>query len=284
MAICRYLGPKVANIGSWKGIREDQAFQMLQTAARRYRYFTGVLWKYRCCGKSLWLSRCKKVFSYFKERQGVNEIGCPLKGAKDILIEFTGRGSPDIYGISIEAKKWLWLSTTFPAGNAPAWFTMVGRDNLAGSYQKTVTRPVYSAVWPEHCKECQARLFIYQKGLERQLSLLKQISPSTPILVISVTIWLVNEGDSINRLRNIPSIIDPEKKLQRMLMFAFWDSYSAMEGSYRLLNGRKRTSPCREGLCSLFISRSRYPVAAQNLQMPSFSLKEIDTNRPVFYL
>ncbi|HZY25625.1 MAG TPA: hypothetical protein VFE71_07350, partial [Bacteroidales bacterium] len=38
-----------------------------------------------------------------KRGEGYNEINCRLEGKKDITIEFRGRVSPDIYGISIES-------------------------------------------------------------------------------------------------------------------------------------------------------------------------------------
>ena len=51
----------------------------------------------------------------------------------------------------------------------------------------------------------------YRKGLVRQLSLLKEISPSTPVLVVGVTDMAYINGDSIVSYSNIPSIIEAQK-------------------------------------------------------------------------
>ena len=48
----------------------------------------------------------KKLYAdSLKKGRGLNEISCKLMGAKQILIEFEGRVSPDIFGISIESSK-----------------------------------------------------------------------------------------------------------------------------------------------------------------------------------
>jgi biotin carboxylase len=48
--------------------------------------------------------------------------------------------------------------------------------------------------------------------LIRQISLLREISPSTPILIVGVTDMAVNEGDSVKSYKNIPAIIDAQKR------------------------------------------------------------------------
>ena len=62
--------------------------------------------------------------------KGFNEISCSLNGATDILIEFTGKVSPDIYGISIESQTGLIVDNIPQRGSAGLEFTMVDRDNL----------------------------------------------------------------------------------------------------------------------------------------------------------
>src|SRR5450759_5198734 len=71
-----------------------------------------------------------------KRGKGFNEITCLLKGAKDILIEFAGKVSPDIYGISIESKSGVIVDNIPQRGSAGLEFTMVDRDNLTESYKK----------------------------------------------------------------------------------------------------------------------------------------------------
>ncbi len=78
---------------------------------------------------------------------GYNEIKCPLTGQRDIVIEFEGSVSPDIYGISIESETGVIVDNIPQRGSAGLEFTMVDRNNLRESYQETIARSDYSALW-----------------------------------------------------------------------------------------------------------------------------------------
>jgi alginate O-acetyltransferase complex protein AlgI len=83
----------------------------------------------------------------------------------------------------------------------------------------------------------------YQKGLERQISLLKEISPLTPVLVIGVTDMAVNEGDSIKSYSNIPAIIDAQKRATLKADVTFWNSYLAMGGESSIIKWAEKKPP-----------------------------------------
>ena len=83
----------------------------------------------------------------------------------------------------------------------------------------------------------------FQKGLERQLSLLQEISPSTPILVMSLTDMAENDGDSIRSYRNIPAIIDAQRKATSDAGESFWNSYKSMGGESSIIKWADRNPP-----------------------------------------
>lgn len=178
-----------------------------------------------------------------KKGKEFNEITCPLKGAKEILIEFTGKVSPDIYGISIESKAGIMVDNIPQRGSAGLEFTMVGKDNLAESYKKLSPDLFILHYGLNIVKNVREDYSYYQKGLGRQLSLLKEIAPFTPILVIGVTDMAVNEGDSIKSYRNIPAIIDAQKQATLEAGVAFWDSYSAMGGKSSIIKWAEKRPP-----------------------------------------
>src|SRR5450759_835360 len=132
-----------------------------------------------------------------KKGKGFNELRCHLNGAKEILIEFSGNVSPDIYGISIESNSGLIVDNIPQRGSAGLEFTMVGKDNLEEAYKTLSPDLIILQYGLNIVKNVRDDYSYYEKGLERQLSLLKEISPFTPILVISLTDMAVNEGDSI---------------------------------------------------------------------------------------
>ena len=147
-----------------------------------------------------------------KQGSGYNEINCRLKGAKDIIIEFEGRVSPDIYGISIESENGVVVDNIPQRGSAGLEFTMVDKDNLRESFEKLSPDLFILHYGLNIVKNVRDDYSYYQKGLIRQIQLLREISPLTPILVIGVTDMAANEGDSIISYKNIPAIIDAQKR------------------------------------------------------------------------
>ena len=83
----------------------------------------------------------------------------------------------------------------------------------------------------------------YQKGLSRQISLLKSILPSAPILVVGVTDMAVNEGDSIKSFDNIRHIIESQKMASQISGAVFWNSYLAMGGKLSIVKWAEKKPP-----------------------------------------
>jgi len=172
-----------------------------------------------------------------------SEISCPLNGKKDIEIEFEGRVSPDIYGISIESKTGVVVDNIAQRGSAGLEFTMVDRDNLKDSYKKLSPDLFILHYGLNIVKNVRGNYSYYQKGLLRQIALLKEISPSTPILVVGVTDMAVNEGDSIKSYSNIPNIVYAQKQATRKADVSFWNSYGAMGGKSSIIRWAEKKPP-----------------------------------------
>ncbi|MGC1391221.1 MAG: hypothetical protein WA816_09300, partial [Bacteroidales bacterium] len=178
----------------------------------------------------------KKLFADTLIRgTGFNEIKCPLHGGKDIEIEFEGKGSPDIYGISIESKTGVIVDNVPQRGSAGLEFTMVDRDNLRESFKKLSPALFILQYGLNIVKNVKDSYSYYQKGLVRQISLLREISPLTPVLIVGVTDMAVNEGDTIKSYSNIPSIIDAQKQATMNTDVTFWNSYLAMGGKSSII-------------------------------------------------
>jgi len=213
-----------------------------------------------------------------KRGMGINEITCPLNRAKDIMIEFAGKVSPDIYGISIESKTGVIIDNIPQRGSAGLEFTMVDRHNLTESYKMLSPDLFILHYGLNIVKNVRKDYSYYQKGLVRQLSLLKEISPLTPILVIGVTDMAANEDDSIRSYRNIPAIIHAQKQATRMAGVAFWDSYSAMGGESSIVKWEKKKYPLAQKDYVHF-TYSGADTLAKILADALFSISEIDTTQ-----
>lgn len=186
----------------------------------------------------------KKLFADTLRRGGgINEISCKLMGAKQILIEFEGRVSPDILGISIESNNGVIVDNIPQRGSAGLEFTMVDRENLAESYRKLSPDLFVLHYGLNIVRNVRSDYTYYRKGLVRQLSLLKEISPSTPVLLVGVTDMAYANGDTIVSYSNISSIIEAQKSASDEVGAIFWDSYNAMGGESSIIKWAGKLPP-----------------------------------------
>jgi D-alanyl-lipoteichoic acid acyltransferase DltB (MBOAT superfamily) len=186
----------------------------------------------------------EKLFSdTLKIGSGLNELKCKLYGAKEIELEFEGRVSPDIYGISIESEAGLIVDNIPQRGSAGLEFTMVDRENLRESYKKLLPDLFILQYGLNIVKNIRDNYSYYQKGLIRQISLLKEISPSTPVIVVGVTDMALNDGDSIKSYSNIPAIIEAQKRATTVTGAIFWNSYAAMGGKSSIIKWENKRPP-----------------------------------------
>jgi len=185
-----------------------------------------------------------EVFSdSLKKGENIQEVTCNLNGAKDILIEFEGKTSPDIYGISIESEKGIIVDNIPRRGSAGLEFTLVDRNNLAEGYQKLLPDLIILHYGLNIVKNVRNNYSYYKQGLLRQLSLLKDVAPTTSMMIISVTDMATNEGDKIFSYKNIPAIVKAQKEAAHDAGVAFWDPYNAMGGKSSIIKWSERKPP-----------------------------------------
>jgi D-alanyl-lipoteichoic acid acyltransferase DltB (MBOAT superfamily) len=178
-----------------------------------------------------------------KRGDRVNEISCKLDGAKDIIIEFEGKGSPDIYGISIESRKGIIVDNIPQRGSAGLEFTMVSKDGLAEIYRSLDPDLFILHFGLNVVRNLSKDYTYYEKGLCRQLDLLNEICPGTPVLVVSLTDMARKEGDSLRSYPNIIPIRNAQREAARKAGAAFWDSYQAMGGKSSIVKWAGETPP-----------------------------------------
>jgi alginate O-acetyltransferase complex protein AlgI len=178
----------------------------------------------------------KYIFTDTLKKTGtVSETSCLLYGAKEIVLEFSGNVSPDIYGISIESERGAIIDNIPQRGSAGLEFTMVDSGNLAESYRRLAPDLFVLQYGLNIVKNVRNEYRYYQRGLERQLTLLKEIAPSVPVLVVSVTDMASNETGGIKSYHNIPAIVDAQKNATAGTGAVFWDSYNAMGGDSSII-------------------------------------------------
>ncbi|TAL70206.1 MAG: hypothetical protein EPN88_06410, partial [Bacteroidetes bacterium] len=275
MAICRYLPEGVRSTEPEKAFVRIKPSNFADSASAEfdilrvfYRNAEGVVNVVVKTGDN-------EVFTgTLKQDKGFNEFECQLNRANEVLIEFRGKVSPDIYGISIESKKGVIVDNIPQRGSAGLEFTMVDKADLAESYKKLSPDLFILQYGLNIVKNVREDYSYYKRGLERQISLLKQISPFTPILVISVTDMAVNEGNDIKSYRNIPSIINAQKQATTDAGVAFWDSYNAMGGESSIIKWSEKKPP----LAQKDYVHFTYPGADTLSKLLSLAMFQISVN------
>lgn len=160
----------------------------------------------------------------------ITEFSCPLAGSKNILIDFSGDTSPDIYGISIEGKNGVVVDNIPQRGSAGLEFTMVNQENLRDSYALLKPDLVVLHYGLNLATNIRNDYSYYEKGLSRQLKLLKEISPGTGLMVVGITDMAYQDGNVIKSYPNIPKIINAQRNASVNSGAIFWDAFTAMGG------------------------------------------------------
>ncbi len=173
----------------------------------------------------------------------LNEFSCNLDNPPELIIEFSGFVSPDIYGISVESPAGVIVDNIPQRGSAGLEFTMVDEANLRESFAKLQPDLIILQYGLNIVRNVRADYSYYSKGLERQLSLLKDVSPGIPVIVIGLTDMATGTGDSVRSFPNVPAIINAQKLAAGQERVLFWNSRNAMGGESSIIRWSETEPP-----------------------------------------
>jgi alginate O-acetyltransferase complex protein AlgI len=278
MAICRYLPEGETRTAPEKAFLRICPSNVADSSSAEYDFLRIFYGNTQSTVKIAVKSNNLELFAdTLKRGAGFNEIKCPLYGKRDIIIEFEGRGSPDIYGFSIESETGVVVDNIPQRGSAGLEFTMVDSGNLRESYNRLSPDLFILQYGLNIVKNIQNNYSYYQKGLIRQISLLREISPLTPILIVGVTDMAVNEGDSVKSYSNIPAIIEAQKQATLKTEVTFWNSYFAMGGKSSIIRWAAKRPPLAQK-DFIHFTYTGADSLSQLLASSMFTVHEIDTS------
>lgn len=166
----------------------------------------------------------------------LKEFRCPLGKAGDVLIEFAGKGSPDIYGISIESDTGIIIDNIPQRGSAGLEFTMVDSINLMESFNFLKPDLVILHFGLNIVKNLSGNYGYYEKGLSRQLELLERVcQPGTGFLLIGLTDMAYADGNEIKSYPNLRRIMNAQRNAATTAHAVFWDAFGAMGGKTSII-------------------------------------------------
>jgi alginate O-acetyltransferase complex protein AlgI len=279
MTLCRYLPNGITTIVPEKAFVKIRPSNMADSASSFYDVLRVFYGNMEGVVNVVVKADGNQVFAdTLKKGKGFNELNCRVTGSKEVVIEFEGKVSPDIYGISIESLNGVIVDNIPQRGSAGLEFTMVDSDNLKDAFSKLSPDLFVLQYGLNIVKNVRGDYSYYRKGLVKQLSLLKRISPNTPILVISLTDMAFNAGDSIISYPNIPLIIEAQKLASIETGVVFWNSYHAMGGESSIIKwaGKK---PALAQKDYVHLTNPGADTLSKLIANSLFSSPEIDTSR-----
>jgi alginate O-acetyltransferase complex protein AlgI len=244
MAICRFIPPGEISSSTEKAWVRIRPSQYADSSSARYDLLR-ILYSNPSGRVNIKVTadNAAVLTDSLKKSPDLNEMTCNLGGAKDIILEFEGRVSPDIYGISIESRYGIIVDNIPLRGSAGLEFTMVDKENLRETYEKLNPNLIILHYGLNIVRNVRNNYSYYKRGLKRQVERVKEVAPRSAVMVIGVTDMASSEGDSVESYRNIPSIIKAQKEAADEAGAIFWDSYSAMGGKSSIVSWSKKKPP-----------------------------------------
>jgi D-alanyl-lipoteichoic acid acyltransferase DltB (MBOAT superfamily) len=244
MTVCRYIEPdqespseEQATVRVDRSVYSDSTTALFKILRILYGNVTGrVRVEVKCDGKV-------KAGGVLNRGEGISEYNCPLDMPDNVTIEFTGKTSPDIYAISIEDSSGVVVDNLPQRGSAGLEFTMVDRRNLEESF-RLIDPDMFILQYGLNIVRNESENYLYyQHGLYRQLKLIGELRPGTPVLVMGVTDIARSERDSVSSYSDIAEIRDAQKNAAADAGAAFWDTWEAMGGKNSIVRWSEKNPP-----------------------------------------
>lgn len=152
------------------------------------------------------------------------------KDAQEFTIKFSGKDSPDVYGVSFEGPGGIAMDNVPMRGSSGTDFTRMDLTFLANMYRKLNVKLLILEFGVNVVPGELENYNFYERWLVEQLKALKRINPGMAIIVIGVSDMAKKTDDYYESYSNIPLIRDAMRNAAFKTGCAFWDMYEAMGG------------------------------------------------------
>jgi len=149
---------------------------------------------------------------------------------QEVVLEFVGRDSPDIYGVSFESQRGIWVDNIPMRGSSGTDIASSSLGHLAAFYQNINVKLIIYQFGVNVVPYITDNYNHYEQWVYQQLHFLKQAHPDMSILVIGVSDMSMNTDSGLVSYPNIEAIRNAQKRAAFKAGCAFWDTYQAMGG------------------------------------------------------
>ncbi|PIP54050.1 MAG: hypothetical protein COX07_07430 [Bacteroidetes bacterium CG23_combo_of_CG06-09_8_20_14_all_32_9] len=149
---------------------------------------------------------------------------------KVLTLKFSGKDSPDIYGIAFDSEKGLAFDNIPLRGSSGTDFTHGDLTLLKHMYEKLNVKLLIFEFGVNVVPNVLDDYTFYENWIYGQLSTLKRIHPDMGIIVIGISDMSQKTENGYESYPNIEKIRNAQKKAAFRANCAFWDFYTTMGG------------------------------------------------------
>lgn len=147
-----------------------------------------------------------------------------------LTLEFTGKDSPDIYGVSFDNGTGITIDNIPLRGSSGMEFSALQAGALASLYKRLNVRLLIYEFGVNVIPYIQENVNNYEQWLCGQLRFLKQVNPQMSILVIGVSDMSMHTDSGYVSYPAVAKIRDAQRRAAYKTGSAFWDMFEAMGG------------------------------------------------------
>ena len=147
-----------------------------------------------------------------------------------VRLEFKGTGSPNIYGIALDSYTGITVDNIPLRGSSGLEFTKNNNSHSAAMIQDLNTKLIIMQFGVNIVPNPRESYKYYENWFYKQLMVVKNYNPTTPIIVIGLSDMSQKEGSFYTSYPNIEKIRNAQKAAAFRAGCGFWDMYQAMGG------------------------------------------------------
>ncbi len=147
-----------------------------------------------------------------------------------VKLVFKGKGSPDVYGISLDSYTGITVDNIPLRGSSGLEFGKNDNTHASMMLADLNTKLIIMQFGVNIVPNPQESYAFYENWFYNQLMVMKRYNPGVPVIVIGVSDMSQKEGDFYVSYPNIEKIRNAQKNAAFRAECGFWDMYQAMGG------------------------------------------------------
>lgn len=167
----------------------------------------------------------------FPPSEKLNEINWVFdEPKKQILLKFTGKSSPEIYGVSLEPQSGVLIDNIPMRGCSGNIFTSIDFTNLKSMLSRLDVKLIMLQYGGNVVPHVVDDYSYYEDIFYRQIIYLKKACPEASILVIGLADMSIKEKNHYVTYPNLEKVKEAVRSAAIRAGAAYWDTYKAMGG------------------------------------------------------